>query len=620
MGEYKVDRLHDEYRAKFIGHLLRDVNALDLMIERGMIESGIRRMGAEQEFCLVKPDYSPSTYAVDVLREINDPHFTTELAVYNLEANLDPLEIKGNCFTQTHQQLTSLIDQAREAAKRFDNKLILTGILPTIRRRELDLTYLTPITRYLQLNDIMREMRGSDFSLHLRGVDELTLLHESILFEACNTSFQVHLQLDPEDMVQSYNWAQAIAGPVLSVCTNSPLLLGRELWSETRIALFQQSVDIRNTASTSLDREARVSFGTEWLKDSITNIFKDDIARHTMILSTELNEDSMSLVEQGDVPTLRALRIHNGTIYRWNRPCYGVANGKAHLRIENRYIPSGPTLTDEIANFAFWIGLMLGRPAQYDNVHDLMDFRDAKANFIKAARCGKESQMYWMGKVIPAAELIRKELLPIAYNGLRKAGVDEEDIIQYLSVIELRNNRITGSQWMVSAYRNFRQTLKRDDALKALTEVIGEQQQADKPLHTWSVPISPPSHYPKYNTKLAHEIMTTDVFTVRPQDHADLVRHVMQWKNIHHVPVVNAKDGIVGLLSSKNLEHIDTSIESATKVEDIMQTEVSTAPPEMNADEAARMMMERKIGCLPIVHQEKLVGIITRNDIVTRLQ
>lgn len=620
MGEYKVDRLHDEYRAKFIGHLLRDVNALDLMIERGMIESGIRRMGAEQEFCLVKPDYSPSTYAIDVLKEINDPHFTTELAVYNLEANLDPIEIKGNCFEQTHQQLTSLIDHAREAARRFDNKVILTGILPTIRRRELELTYLTPITRYLQLNDIMREMRGSDFSLHLRGVDELTLLHESILFEACNTSFQLHLQLDPDDMVQSYNWAQAIAGPVLSVCTNSPLLLGRELWSETRIALFQQSVDIRNTASTSLDREARVSFGTEWLKESITNIFKDDIARHTMILSTELNEDSMAMVTQGEVPALHALRTHNGTIYRWNRPCYGVANGKAHLRIENRYIPSGPTLTDEIANFAFWIGLMLGRPTQYDNTQELMDFRDAKANFIKAARCGKESQMHWMGKVMPAADLIRKELLPIAYNGLRKAAVDEEDITRYLSIIELRNNRMTGSQWTVNTYRNFRQTLKRDDALKALTEVIGEQQLGDKPLHTWNVPVSPPSHYPKYNTKVAHEIMTTDVFTVGPQDHADLVRHIMQWKNIHHVPVVNASDGIVGLLSSKNLEDIDTSIESATRVEDIMQTEVITALPEMNADEAARIMMEQKIGCLPIVYNDKLVGIITRNDIVTRLQ
>lgn len=620
MGEYKVDRLHDEYRAKFIGHLLRDVNALDLMIERGMIESGIRRMGAEQEFCLVKPDYSPSTYAIDVLKEINDPHFTTELAVYNLEANLDPIEIKGNCFEQTHQQLTSLIDHAREAARRFDNKVILTGILPTIRRRELELTYLTPITRYLQLNDIMREMRGSDFSLHLRGVDELTLLHESILFEACNTSFQLHLQLNPDDMVQSYNWAQAIAGPVLSVCTNSPLLLGRELWSETRIALFQQSVDIRNTASTSLDREARVSFGTEWLKESITNIFKDDIARHTMILSTELNEDSMAMVTQGDVPALHALRTHNGTIYRWNRPCYGVANGKAHLRIENRYIPSGPTLTDEIANFAFWIGLMLGRPTQYDNTQELMDFRDAKANFIKAARCGKESQMHWMGKVMPAADLIRKELLPIAYNGLRKAAVDEEDITRYLSIIELRNNRMTGSQWTVNTYRNFRQTLKRDDALKALTEVIGEQQLGDKPLHTWNVPVSPPSHYPKYNTKVAHEIMTTDVFTVGPQDHADLVRHIMQWKNIHHVPVVNASRGIVGLLSSKNLEDIDTSIESATRVEDIMQTEVITALPEMNADEAARIMMEQKIGCLPIVYNDKLVGIITRNDIVTRLQ
>ena len=615
MGDNKVDRLHDEYRAKFIRHLLHDVQTLDVMIERGLIESGIRCMGAEQELCLVKPDYSPAFSAMEVLEEINDPHFTTELALYNLEANLDPLEIKGDCFTQTHQQLKHLFDKAQEAAKRFDNKIILAGILPTIRRKELALNYLSPIPRYKQLNDVMRELRGSDFSLHLRGVDELTLQHDSILFEACNTSFQLHLQLDSSDMVASYNWAQAIAGPVLSVCTNSPLLLGKELWSETRIALFQQSVDTRNTSDLSVDREARVSFGTEWLKDSITDIFKDDIARHSMILSTQLNEDSVEQLNKGEIPALRALRIHNGTVYRWNRPCYGVADGKAHLRIENRYIPSGPTLEDEIANFAFWIGLMLGRPSRYDQVDELMDFRDVKANFINAARVGKEIQLHWMGKSISSSELIRNELLPIAYAGLRKAGVDEQDINRYLQVIELRTNRMTGSQWTVNTYRNFRKTLKQDDALKALTEVMHKQQATDLPLSNWSVPESPPSHYPQYNNKLAHEIMTTNLFTVSPHDHADLVYHIMQWKNIHHVPVIDAHDQLVGILTSKN---ITSETDTHKEVKDIMVTRVKTAPPEMNADKAAQIMLNEKIGCLPIINNDKLVGLITRNDIVTR--
>lgn len=615
MGDNKVDKLHDEYRAKFIRHLLSDVQTLDLMIERGLIESGIRRMGAEQELCLVKPDYSPASSAMEVLEEINDPHFTTELALYNLEANLDPLEIKGDCFTQTHQQLKTLLHKAQEAAKRFDNKIILTGILPTIRRKELSLNYLSPIPRYKQLNDVIRELRGSDFNLHLRGVDELTLLHDSILFEACNTSFQLHLQLDPADMVASYNWAQAIAGPVLSVCTNSPLLLGKELWSETRIALFQQSVDTRNASDLSVDREARVSFGTEWLKGSITDIFKDDIARHAMILSTELNEDSMEQLDKGEMPTLRALRIHNGTVYRWNRPCYGVADGKAHLRIENRYIPSGPTMEDEVANFAFWIGLMLGRPAQYDHVDKLMDFRDVKANFINAARVGKEIQLHWMGKTISSRELITRELLPLAYAGLRKAGVDEQDIDRYLQVIELRTNRKTGSQWTVNTYRNFRKILKQDDALKALTEIMYKQQSTDLPLHSWSVPQSPPPHYPQYNNKLAHEIMTTNLFTVNPNDHADLVYHIMQWKNIHHVPVIDTHDHLVGILTSKN---ITNETNTHKEVREVMVTGVKTAPPEMNADEAAQIMLNEKIGCLPIINKDKLIGIITRNDIVTR--
>lgn len=615
MGEYKVDKLQDEYRAKFIRHLLNDVHTLDEMIKQGLIESGIRRMGAEQELCLVKPDYSPASSAMEVLEEINDSHFTTELALYNLEANLDPLEIKGDCFTKTHQQLKQLFDKAQEAAKRFDNKIILTGILPTIRRKELAINYLSPIPRYKQLNDIMRELRGSDFSLHLRGVDELTLQHDSILFEACNTSFQLHLQLDPSDMVASYNWAQAIAGPVLSVCTNSPLLLGKELWSETRIALFQQSVDTRNTSDLSVDRESRVSFGSEWLKDSITNIFKDDIARHPMILATELNEDSKEQLKSGEIPLLRALRIHNGTVYRWNRPCYGVADGKAHLRIENRYIPCGPTLEDEIANFAFWIGLMLGRPSKYDQVDELMDFRDVKANFTNAARVGKEIQLNWMGKSISSSELIRNELLPIAYAGLRKAGVDEHDIKRYLQVIELRTNRMTGSQWTINTYRNFRKTLKQDDALKALTEVMHKQQATDQPLSGWGVPESPPSHYPHYNNKLAHEIMTTNLFTVNPHDHADLVYHIMQWKNIHHVPVIDAQDQLVGILTSNN---ITSEADTHKEVREIMVTGVKTAPPEMNADEAAQIMLNEKIGCLPIINKDKLVGIITRNDIVTR--
>lgn len=597
------------------------MRALEIMIENRLFESGVTRMGAEQEFCLVKPDFSPSNKALEILEEINDPHFTTELARYNLEVNLDPVEVTGSCFSDVKSQLNTLLAKASHAAARFDNKIILAGILPTIRKPELELDYLTPIERYQRLNEVMRELRGSDFSLHLRGVDELTLLHDSILFEACNTSFQLHLQIDPDDMVASYNWAQAIAGPVLSACVNSPILLGRELWSETRIALFQQSVDTRKASGTTIDQEARVFFGTEWLKDSITNIYKDDIARHRIILSGDFEEDSLKMILDGAIPSLNALRIHNGTIYRWNRPCYGVANGKAHMRIENRYLPAGPSVEDEIANFALWIGLMMGRPEKYDRIESRMDFLEAKENFIKAARSGKESQFIWLGNAVCANDLINKELLPIAYSGLRKAGVNENDITHYLQIIELRVNRDTGSRWITKSYRNLKKQLKKDDALKALTENIYEYQQSGKPVHEWSEVTKPPRNYPIYAGKKAFEIMSTHIFTVHPNDHADLVRHIMKWKNIHHVPVIDSTDDLVGILTSKNIEEPDAEVsDNLNEVKDIMIKDVQVTTPYIDADDAAKLMLDNKIGCLPVLLDGKLVGIITRNDIVTRLQ
>ncbi len=618
MGDLKVKKLDDADRSLFVSHLLKDIQALEYMIENRLFESGITRMGAEQEFCLVKMDYSPSNKALEILKEINDPHFTTELALYNLEINLDPVEVKGECFSTTQIQLQTLLAKARQVASRYDNKVILTGILPTIRKPELELSYLTPLDRYIRMNEIMKELRGGDFSLHLRGVDELTLLHDSILFEACNTSFQLHLQIDPDDMVDSYNWAQAISGPVLSVCVNSPLLMGRELWRETRIALFQQSVDVRKASNTTIDKEARVSFGTEWLRDSITNIFKDDIARHRMLLSGDFGEDSMKVLQQGGTPKLRALCLHNGTIYRWNRPCYGTTNGKPHLRIENRYLPSGPTITDEIANFAFWIGLMLGRPEKYNNLYDQMDFEETKENFFKAARYGKETFMMWFGKPVAAPELVVKELLPIAYKGLKKANVSESESNAWLRIIELRANRSTGARWTINSYRNLRKQLKRDDALKALTEVIGNRQLEEKPIHEWEEIQTPPATYPVYTGKKVFEIMSTHIYTVHPHDNVELVRKIMEWKNIHHMPVTNSSNHLVGILTSKNFSQEQPDDSQLIEVKDVMVKELYISTPYMEVEEAAQLMLKSKIGCLPVLLEDQLVGIITRNDIVTR--
>ena len=294
------------------------------MLAKGLVEKNISRIGAEQEFCLVNSNWRPSKDAGIILDAVNDPHFTTELARYNIEINLDPFDLTSDCFTQLEAQLMELLEKARRCGDERNIKTVLTGILPTISKVELEMDYMTPNPRYADLNDRMKELRGDDFELNIRGVDELNIVHDSVLFEACNTSFQMHLQIDPDDFIQSYNWSQAISGLVLGLASNSPLLLGRELWSETRIALFQQSIDTRLSSYALVEQQARVTFGDKWAAGSIVDLFKNEIARYKILLNREIELNSLEQLEKGIIPQLPPLTTHNGTIYRWNRPCYGV--------------------------------------------------------------------------------------------------------------------------------------------------------------------------------------------------------------------------------------------------------------------------------------------------------
>jgi hypothetical protein len=232
--------------------------------------------------------------------------------------------------------------------------------------------------RYRALNESMKKLRGADYEFRLKGADEINVRHDSVMLEACCTSFQVHYQPDPEDFVAHYNIAQAITAPLLAASANSPMLFGRRLWMETRIPLFQRSIDTRSATSSLRERSARVSFGESWLESSVIELFQEDIARFRVVIGTPEDEDSLDLLNQGLVPHLRALRMHNGTVYRWNRPCYGFVDGKPHLRIENRVVPSGPTLLDEIASGAFFWGLMHGMPEVYDDISKAMTFDDAQ--------------------------------------------------------------------------------------------------------------------------------------------------------------------------------------------------------------------------------------------------
>ena len=617
MGELYVKSTSAQVdKSDFIRHLLNDVKCLELMLERNLIESGISRIGAEQEFCLISKNWRPEKNADEILKAINDPHFTNELARFNLEINLDPFELTTDCFDKVENQLRKLLQKAAKHASEKDTLILLTGILPTISKTELALEYMTPKPRYRSLNEMVKEMRGADFQLHIKGVDELSITHDSVLMEACNTSFQLHLQIDPDDFVENYNWAQAISGPVLGICANSPLLLGRELWSETRIALFQQSIDTRHSTYALKDQVSRVSFGENWETGTIADIYKNDIAQHKILLSRDINSDSLEDLENGKIPKLKALNTHNGTIYRWNRACYGSTAEAAHLRIENRYIPSGPTISDQMANFAFWIGLMKGRSSGYHNLTDQMDFQDVKANFIKAARTGKQSVLKWKDRFVSVKDLVTRELLPLAYDGLEKMKVDSETASRLLEIIDQRAVKQTGAQWSITNYRRLKRTTRKDDALLALTKNMYENQEKEIPIHDWpNIPDSTNTH--EHASQISH-IMSTRLFTVKADDLARLATEIMLWKDIHHMPVECDNGEICGILTWTHMQNFKETYPETSElsVGDIMQENVILAHAEMPIDEAIRLMKQNEIGCLPVVHNQHLIGIVTIKDII----
>lgn len=613
MGEHQVKvGEYGKEHAKFVRLLLNDLRALKQMLDSDMIEKAPIRIGAEQEFCLIEKNQRPARQALEVLEEIDDDHFTTELGLYNLEINLDPQELGPDGFQRLEKQLNHLLEKAKNASKSNGLDVLLTGILSTIKSRHLEMDYMTPSPRYKALNDVMIALRGDNFRIFINGTDQLNMQHESVLFEACCTSFQMHLQIAPTDFVAAYNWSQAIAGPILSICTNSPLLLGKELWSETRIALFQQSIDTRQASDNMRQSEPRVTFGNDWIYDSILDIYEDDIARFKIILNKDDIEDSLELLAQKKVPKLRALSLHNGTIYRWNRACYGVGGGKPHLRIENRYIPSGPTTIDEVANIMFWVGLMKGRPEEFDDIANRMDFSEAKSNFIKAARYGKDTKLSWLGRKYTVEDFVTGTLLPWAKTGLKKIGTSQEEIDLYMNVIESRTSGMTGSEWQILNYQSLKKHVKKDEALRLIASKMIEHQEKNLPVHQWPMIESQVIEDPM--SKCVSEIMSTDLFTVHESDLADLVTNIMLWKNIHHVPVENDRNELVGLLTwTKMKAYLDESAGGRTVV-DIMDRNLLTTTLEESAQEAREIMRKHDIGCLPVVENNKLLGIITRND------
>lgn len=625
MGEHQVTEQNDDAELRqFMRAILADVHALEQVIDRGMIESGVRRIGAEQEMFLVDKTGAAAPVAMEVLQSANDPRLTTELAKFNLEANLSVQDFGGSCLRNVEQEIEEVVAVARKAAAEHGAKIALTGILPTLRKSDLGLDNMTPLPRYFALNKAMQRMRGAqEFHVLIKGKDELELSHDNVMLEAANTSFQIHFQVGAPEFAKLYNLAQAVTAPVLAAAVNSPVLMGKRLWNESRIALFQHSVDTRLDAHRQRDARSRVNFGDRWVDTSVLEIFREDIARFRVVLSTTLDGDSAEDLRLGRAPELKALRLHNGTIYRWNRACYGIANGVPHLRIENRALPAGPSIRDEVANAAFYFGLMAGLGDRVGDVRDAMTFDDAKSNFFAAARYGLDARLTWIdGQSREAPELILGTLLPLASEGLARANIDARDIELYLGTIEARvGARTTGAQWAMRSLAAMPTESSRDARCRALVLATLEHQVAGNPVHTWPLAPFEPVTDIRENYLTVGQFMTTDLLTVHPEDLVDLAASLMDWERIRHIPVEdNGK--LVGLISHRAVlrlvarGHLDRTTSEKVSVREIMRPDPITVSPNTSTLEVLRMMRDHKVGALPVVDEGKLVGIVTEHDLI----
>lgn len=626
MGEQKVSLVKDEVAMQqFVKKLLRDVQALEYMLENDWFENDIARIGAEQEMCIVhSKTFKPATIAMEALELMKDYEWVeTELARFNLETNLTPRLFEGDCLRQLEEENAGKLDKIREKLRPLNARLILTGILPTLRKYDLEMDNLTPKKRYYALMEaINSQLIGTAYELRLSGIDELLVKHDSPLLEACNTSFQVHLQVSPADFVCMYNIAQALAAPVMAIAANSPIVFGKRLWHESRIALFQQALDIRTTHDHMRERSPRVSFGAGWLDSSIMEIYKEDIARFRVLLSADVDEDSLKLVEAGKVPKLRALQVHNSTVYRWNRPCYGISeSGKPHLRIENRVLPSGPSVADEVANAAFWLGAMMGMKKHCKDIRRQLSWEDVRDNFAKAAKFGIDSTFNWFKdqKVSPC-DLILQELLPIAREGLESQKTSPKDIDRYLGIIEERAKKhMNGARWQLRAFTKLAKEVTRDEALSVLTAAIVENQEKNIPVHKWKMPEAGDLADYRPSKLLVDEFMVTDLFTVQQDDLIELVAELMDWRKVRYMPVEDSKGRLVGLITSRLLlrhyaQRNRLNSKKAQCARDIMIKKPFTIGPKATIVQAMNTMRDNKIGCLPVVQGEELIGLITEMD------
>jgi len=618
MGQQSV-RLDEDpgIRRRFQMRLLGDVDALARMIEEGLFDEGPRRIGAEQEMCLIDERGAPAPVAVEILERLKDKRVVPELARFNLEINGSPRVLGGRCFSAMHEEFDEVLGEVRRVAAGLGVRPVLAGSLPSAQHKHMVTANITPLPRYTVLNERLTALRGGTHSLHLRGTDELSITHGSIMTEAVNTSFQIHLQVSPSEFALAHNIAQLIAAPVLAASVNSPFFLGRRLWAETRIPIFEQSIDTRRPEFHERRDVGRVRFGERWVTSAV-DLIREDIARLRSVVVDDSDEDSVAELDAGRVPRLGALGMHNSTVYRWNRACYGVTEGVPHLRIENRVMPSGPTTLDEIGSSAFWVGLMLAGMERWADVAERMDFDDARANFTAAARRGLRTRVVWIdGKTHAMDALLLEELATMAVSGLARAGVDADEAERLVGVVTRRVELgRTGSEWIRGAVR------ARGGAtapnLRRVTSAMADLQAMAGSIADWpSLPETPehPIGAERVSTMTVGEAMTRELVTVHPGDAAAFGARLMAWSGVHQLPVEDEEHRLLGVLERRAVEGPLRDGRSPVTVAELMREPLPIAEAGTLVEQAGRVLAESGLSSVPVVADGRLIGIFTVTDL-----
>lgn len=463
------------------------LDVLALMLRQASFDAADPMTGLEIEFNLVDGDGRPALKNAEALAAIANPLFQTELGRFNVEINVAPRRLGAGGVTGFEDDLRTSLNEAEARAGEVGAHLVMIGILPTLEDDHLGPGTISPNPRYQLLSDQILDARGEDITIEINGTERLRTSAESIMPEAACTSTQLHVQVSPDEFAPYWNASQAIAGIQVALGANAPYLLGKELWSETRIPLFEQATDTRSDELQAQGVRPRVWFGERWIT-SIFDLFEENVRYFPALLPVTEDEDPQAVLDAGGTPSLTELRLHNGTVYRWNRPIYDVVDGTPHLRVENRVLAAGPTVVDTMANAAFYFGLTRALATDDRPLWSQMSFSAAEENFQVAARDGIDALVYWPGVgQVAATELVLRRLLPLARAGLDAWGVSTAETDRLLGIVEGRcTTGRNGASWYREQVRA-REALgvTRTEALRLTLLDYRERMHSNEPVHTW---------------------------------------------------------------------------------------------------------------------------------------